>query len=87
MRKTLTSLVVSGLVLLAAPVSVVSAKQIPPKKYSTCAALRRDFPNGVAIDWFAKGQTKAVVNADVYNLNFKKLDKKVTGLLCARKAK
>jgi len=87
MRKIITSLFLSGLVLSVAPITSVSAKQIPPKAYSTCAALRKVYPNGVALDWYAKGSTKAVVDAEVYNLNYRKLDKKATGLMCAPKAK
>ncbi len=34
--------------LSVAPITSASAKQIPPKAYSTCAALRKVYPNGVA---------------------------------------
>jgi hypothetical protein len=87
MKKIITSLFLSGLVLSVAPITSASAKQIPPKAYSTCAALRKVYPNGVALDWYAKGSTKAVVDAEVYNLNYRKLDKKATGLMCVPKAK
>jgi hypothetical protein len=87
MRKIITSLFLSGLVLSVAPITSASAKEIPPKAYSTCAALRKVYPNGVALDWYAKGSTKAVVDAAVYNLNYRKLDKKATGLMCAPKTK
>jgi len=87
MRKIITSLFLSGLVLSVAPITSASAKQIPPKAYSTCAALRKVYPNGVALDWYAKGSTNAVVDAEVYNLNYRKLDKKATGLMCVPKAK
>jgi hypothetical protein len=87
MKKIITSLFLSGLVLSVAPITSASAKQIPPKAYSTCAALRKVYPNGVALDWYAKGSTKAVVNAEVYNINYKKLDKKSTGLMCVPKTK
>jgi hypothetical protein len=78
MRKIITSLFLSGLVLSVAPISSVDAKEIPPKTYSTCAALRKDYPNGVAVDWYSRGTSKAAV---------KKLDKKATGLMCAPKTK
>ena len=87
MRKIITSLFLSGLVLSVAPITSASAKEIPPKKYSTCAALRKDYPNGVALDWYARGATKAAVKTEVYNLNYRKLDKKATGLMCVPKTK
>ena len=87
MRKIITSLFLSGLVLSVAPITSASAKQIPPKTYSTCAALRKDYPNGVAVDWYSRGTSKAVVKNEVYNLNYRKLDKNATGLMCAPKTK
>ena len=87
MRKIITSLFLSGLVLSVAPITSVSAKEIPPKTYSTCAALRKDYPNGVAVDWYSRGTSKAAVKNEVYNLNYRKLDKKATGLMCAPKTK
>jgi hypothetical protein len=87
MRKIITSLFLSGLVLSVSPITSASAKQIPPKTYSTCAALRKDYPNGVAVDWYSRGTSKAAVKNEVYNLNYRKLDKKATGLMCAPKTK
>ena len=87
MRKILTSLFISGLVLSIAPITAASAKQIPPKTYSTCAALRKDYPNGVALDFYSRGITKASVKTEVYNMNYLKLDKKITGLMCVPIAK
>jgi len=87
MRKIITSLFLSGLVLSVAPMTSASAKQIPPKTYSSCVALRKDYPNGVALDWYARGTTKAAVKTEVYNLNYRKLDKKATGLMCVPKTK
>ena len=87
MRKIITSLFLSGLVLSVAPITSVSAKQIPPKTYSSCAALRKDYPNGVAMNWMSRGDTKATVKTEVYNINYEKLDKKITGLLCVPKTK
>ena len=87
MRKIITSLFLSGLVLSVAPISSVVAKEIPPKTYSTCAALRKDYPNGVAVDWYSRGTSKAAVKNEVYHLNYRKLDKKATGLMCAPKTK
>jgi len=87
MRKIITSLFISGLVLSVAPITSASAKQIPPKTYSSCAALRKDYPNGVAVDWYSRGTSKAAVKDAVYNLNYRKLDKKATGLMCVPKAK
>ncbi len=87
MRKIISSLFLSGLVLSVAPISSVVAKEIPPKTYSTCAALRKDYPNGVAVDWYSRGTSKAAVKNEVYNLNYRKLDKKATGLMCAPKTK
>ena len=87
MRKIITSLFLSGLVLSVAPITSVSAKQIPPKTHSSCAALRKDYPNGVAMNWMSRGDTKAAVKTEVYNINYEKLDKKITGLLCVPKTK
>jgi hypothetical protein len=87
MRKIITSLFLSSLVLSVAPITSASAKQIPPKTYSSCAALRKDYPNGVAVDWYSRGKSKAAVKNEVYNLNYRKLDKKATGLMCVPKAK
>jgi hypothetical protein len=87
MRKIITSLFLSGLVLSVAPITAASAKQIPPKSYSTCAALRKDYPNGVAMNWFSRGATKAAIKTEVYNINYEKLDKKITGLMCVPKTK
>ena len=87
MRKIFTSLFISGLVLSVAPITAASAKQIPPKTYSTCSALRKDYPQGVAMNWASRGKTKAAVKTEVYNINYEKLDKKITGLMCVPKAK
>ena len=87
MRKIITSLFLSGLVLSVAPITSVSAKQIPPQTYSTCSALRKDYPNGVAMNWFSRGATKAAIKTEVYNINYEKLDKKITGLMCVPKTK
>jgi hypothetical protein len=87
MRKIITSLFLSGLVLSVAPITAASAKQIPPKTYSTCSALRKDYPNGVAMNWSTRGATKAAVKTEVYNINYEKLDKKITGLMCVPKTK
>ena len=73
--------------LSVAPITSASAKQIPPKAYSSCAALRKDYPNGVAVDWYSRGTSKAAVKNEVYNLNYRKLDKNATGLMCVPKAK
>jgi len=87
MRKIITSLFLSGLVLSVAPITSASAKQIPPKAYSSCAALRKDYSNGVAVDWYSRGTSKAAVKNEVYNLNYRKLDKNATGLMCVPMAK
>ena len=87
MKKLITSLFLSGLVLSVAPITAASAKQIPPKSYSTCSALRKDYPNGVAMNWFSRGATKAAIKTEVYNINYEKLDKKITGLVCVPKTK
>jgi hypothetical protein len=87
MRKIITSLFLSGVVLSVAPITTASAKQIPPKSYSTCAALRKDYPNGIAVDWYSRQTSKAEVKNEVYNLNYRKLDKNATGLMCVPKTK
>jgi hypothetical protein len=87
MRKIITSLFLSGLVLSIAPITSASAKQIPPKSYSTCAALRKDYPNGVASSPETRGSTKAAIRTEVYNINYTRLDKKISGLMCLPKTK
>jgi len=61
------------LVLAASPAAMVQGKQIPPKKYSSCAALRKDFPKGLAFSTLFVEATGATVNAKAYNLNWKAL--------------
>jgi len=89
MRKIITSLFLSGLVLSAAPITSASAKQIPPKTYSTCAALRKDYPNGVAYSIYVDDSGKAAARPKVYNLNWKRLGgvDGDDGLICTPKAK
>jgi len=87
MRKIITSLFLSGLVLSVAPITAASAKQIPPKTYSTCSALRKDYPNGVASSQEARGATKAAVRSEVYYLNYTRLDMSISGLMCVKKTK
>jgi hypothetical protein len=91
MRKIITSLFLSGLVLSVAPITSASAKQIPPKAYSTCAALRKVYPNGVAYSIYVDETGKAAALPKVYNLNLnlKRLGGigGDDGLLCEKKTK
>jgi hypothetical protein len=89
MRKIITSLFLSGLVLSVAPITSASAKQIPPKSYSSCAALRKDYPNGVAYSTYVDETGKAAALPKVYNLNLKRLGGigGDDGLLCEKKTK
>ena len=89
MRKIITSLFLSGLVLSVAPITSASAKPIPPKSYSTCASLRKDYPNGVAYSIYVDDSGKAAVLPKVYNLNWKRLGGVAgdDGLICEKKTK
>jgi len=89
MRKIITSLFLSGLVLSVAPITSASAKQVPPKAYSTCAALRKVYPNGVAYSTYVDDSGKAAALPKVYNLNWKRLGGigGDDGLLCEKKTK
>ena len=77
------------LVLAASPAAMVQGKQIPPKKYSSCAALRKDFPKGLAFSTLFVEATGATVNAKAYNLNWKALGGLAgdDGIICERFAK
>ncbi|MDA0298389.1 MAG: hypothetical protein O3A54_06840 [Actinobacteria bacterium] len=76
----------ASLLLITAPAAMVQGKAVPSKSYSSCAALRKDFPKGVAYSALAAGKTGAKVNKSVYNENWQKLPA-VDGLICAKKNK
>jgi hypothetical protein len=86
MRKLTTPIIIASLLLIAAPAAMVQGKAVPSKSYSSCAALRKDFPKGVAYSKLAAGTTGARVNKSVYNDNFQKLPA-VDGLICEKKKK
>lgn len=86
MRKLTTPIIIASLLLIAAPAAMVQGKAVPSKSYSSCAALRKDFPKGVAYSSLAAGTTGAKVNKSVYNDNFQKLPA-VDGLICEKKKK
>lgn len=77
---------------LLAPVSLAlagPAEAAPPKRYKNCAALNKDYPNGVgrpgAVDKTSSTKvTTFTRNAKVYNLN-KKSDRDGDGIACERK--
>ncbi len=76
---------IASLLLIAAPAAMVQGKAVSPKSYSTCAALRKDFPKGVAYSSYTVGTSGAKVNMAVYNANVKKLDKySDDGLICEK---
>jgi hypothetical protein len=89
MRKIITPVLLSMLVLAASPAAMVQGKQIPAKKYSSCAALRKDFPKGLAFSTLFVEATGATVNAKAYNLNWKALGGLAgdDGIICERVAK
>ena len=85
MRKLTTPIMIASLLLIAAPAAMVQGKATPVKTYSSCAALRKDFPKGVAFSSYTVGTSGAKVNKAVYNANYKKLDKySDDGLICEK---
>ena len=58
---------IASLLLIAAPAAMVQGKATPVKTYSSCAALRKDFPKGVAYSSYTVGTSGAKVNEAVYN--------------------
>ena len=78
---------IASLLLIAAPAAMVQGKAVPPKSYSSCAALQKDFPKGIAYSAVTAGTTSATVNAAVYNKNWKKLDNGDDGVICEKKKK
>ena len=75
---------ISFAVLLSLPSSFAGAKDATPKKYKSCAELLKDFPNGVAKNAGSIGSTYATVNAAVYKLNYKNLDRDRDGVACEK---
>ena len=85
MRKLTTPIMIASLLLIAAPAAMVQGKAVAAKSYSSCAALRKDFPKGVAYSSYTVGTSGAKVNEAVYNANYKKLDKfSDDGLICEK---
>jgi len=85
MRKLTTPIMIASLLLIAAPAAMVQGKAVAAKSYSSCAALRKDFPKGVAYSSYTVGTSGAKVNVAVYNANVKKLDKySDDGLICEK---
>jgi hypothetical protein len=84
MRKLTTPIIIASLLLIAAPAAMVQGKAVPARSYSSCAALRKDFPKGVAYSKLTAGKSGATVNKAVYNANWKKLNYD-DGLLCETK--
>jgi len=87
MRKLTTPIMIASLLLIAAPAAMVQGKAVPTKSYSSCAALKKDFPKGVAFSQFTAGTTGAKANKAVYNANWKKLDNGDDGVICEMKKK
>ena len=81
MRKHLAILF---LIFFTLPNSYVGAKDATSKKYKSCAELLKDFPNGVAKNSGTIGSTYATVNAAVYKLNYKNLDRDKDGVACEK---
>jgi len=52
---------IASLLLIAAPAAMVQGKATPVKTYSSCAALRKDFPKGVAYSSYTVGTSGAKV--------------------------
>jgi hypothetical protein len=84
MRKLTTPIMIASLLLIAAPAAMVQGSAVPSKSYSSCSALRKDFPKGVAYSKLTAGKSGATVNKAVYNANWKKLNHD-DGLLCETK--
>jgi hypothetical protein len=80
---------IASLLLIAAPAAMVQGKATPVKTYSSCAALRKDFPKGLAFSTLFVEATGATVNAKAYNLNWKALGGLAgdDGIICERVAK
>lgn len=87
MRKLTTPIMIASLLLIAAPAAMVQGKAVAAKSYSSCAALQKDFPKGVAYSAITAGTTGAKVNKAVYNANYKKLDNGDDGVICEKKKK
>ena len=68
-----------------APFVIVAASLIlvPATKYKNCDALRKKYPNGVAISTDKVGASGATVNKSVYNAN-RNLDRDKDGIACER---
>ena len=79
---------IASLLLIVAPAAMVQGKAVAVKKYPTCAALRKDFPKGVAHSRDLVGTSGATVNKAVYNKNYYDLDPFYDdGLICEKKKK
>lgn len=77
-------LAILSLIFFTLPSSYVGAKDATPKKYKSCADLLKDFPYGVAKNSGTIGSTYATVNAAVYKLNYKNLDRDRDGVACEK---
>lgn len=79
-----------SIVLLVAPFGLISSAQAAPTKFKNCTQLNKKYPNGVALNAstakksVAAGNGKPTVNKSVYEANSKRLDRKRSGVLCAR---
>jgi len=87
MRKLTTPIMIASLLLIAAPAAMVQGKAVAANSYSSCAALQKAFPKGVAYSAITAGTTGAKVNKAVYNANYKKLDNGDDGVICEKKKK
>lgn len=78
--------------LLLLPVTTVAANAVPMKAYSSCVALLKDYPAGVAKNKrsadraVASGQRRPPVRPKVYRENSNRLDRDKDGVVCEQQA-
>lgn len=88
MRKVVIAVVAAAVVGFLYPVSSYAA---PMTRYSNCAALLKDFPNGVANNKrsasraVAVGNRRPAVRPRIYRENASRLDRDRDGVACQQR--